>query len=759
MANKPGEANFFPDVPVYPEMGTFQPVYGKFDLTTYIQGASDYEIMAFLVGKYNACLEAYGNITKLSTETITACKQLQDWINSWFTNLDVQEEINKKLDSMVADGSFGTLLHQTFDAQVNQQAANTTTAWLVANVTPTGSAVIVDKSLTIKGAAADSYVTGTKLNAIAKITISANMMNPSKFQNGLIGYDYHDSVTNLSENPDYYSIIFDGTFPKGTVFLFSRELGTDYPYQRFIQFNPSTNIVTASYRVQDKGDTGLYEIATTEDNKGIAITFGKAYKDLYVATKSSYLENPKILPYGATDVELLADVGTDNLESKSVTAEKLNDDVIKLIKTNVIIDPTLTLKGAAADAYETGKRITSNKTKLNAIAAVTISANMMNPSKFQNGLIGYDYHDSVTNLSENPDYYSIIFDGTFPKGTVFLFSRELGTDYPYQRFIQFNPSTNIVTASYRVQDKGDTGLYEIATTEDNKGIAITFGKAYKDLYVATKSSYLENPKILPYGATDVELLADVGTDNLESKSVTAEKLNDDVIKLIKTKNDNPCDYEGGDISAFDTCVCIGDSLTEGIFNVNKLESSRTYPTMNYPSYLQKITGVNVTNNGSGGKTTVTWWNAFKNTDLSGYKMAIIALGVNDYYSYGADWTAAANEALGEIVQKLQNENNNIKIFVSTILPAKYYPASQYTKISQGIRDFVKNKNDANVICLDIAKYGHTNDKDAYNTGHLSAYGYWRLAKDYANYISWYMNNNSEVFKEIQFIGTDLTSGY
>ncbi len=64
MANKPGEANFFPDVPVYPEMGTFQPVYGKFNLTTYIQGASDYEIMAFLVGKYNACLEAYGTVTK-----------------------------------------------------------------------------------------------------------------------------------------------------------------------------------------------------------------------------------------------------------------------------------------------------------------------------------------------------------------------------------------------------------------------------------------------------------------------------------------------------------------------------------------------------------------------------------------------------------------------------------------------------------------------------------------------------------------------
>lgn len=160
MANKPNEANFFPDAPEFPIMGTFQPVYGKFDLTTYIQGASDYEIMAFLVGKYNACLEAYGTVTKLSTETVTACKQLQDWINNWFDNLDVQEELNKKIDSMVADGSFGTLLHQTFDTQINQQTTSAVTAWLVANVTPTGSAVVVDKSLSIEGAAADAKATG-----------------------------------------------------------------------------------------------------------------------------------------------------------------------------------------------------------------------------------------------------------------------------------------------------------------------------------------------------------------------------------------------------------------------------------------------------------------------------------------------------------------------------------------------------------------------------------------------------------------------
>ena len=202
MANKPGEANFFPDVPQFPSMGTFQPVYGKFDLTTYIQGASDYEIMTFLVGKYNACLEAYGNITKLSTDTITACKQLQDWINSWFTNLDVQEELNNKIDSMVQDGSFGRLLHQTFDAQINQQTTSAVTAWLVENVTPTGSAVVVDKSLSIEGAASDAKATGDavgKLNEDLTTTQKAYLVNPEilidnyvKEDCSVIGYEGWD---------------------------------------------------------------------------------------------------------------------------------------------------------------------------------------------------------------------------------------------------------------------------------------------------------------------------------------------------------------------------------------------------------------------------------------------------------------------------------------------------------------------------------------------------------------------------------------
>ena len=277
MANKPGEANFFPDVPVYPEMGTFQPVYGKFDLTTYIQGASDYEIMAFLVGKYNACLEAYGTVTKLSTDTVEACKQLQNWINSWFDNLDVQEELNKKIDSMVQDGSFGRLLHQTFDAQINQQTTNAVTQWLVANVTPTGSAVVVDKSLSIEGAAADAKAVG---NAINNIIIGASE-------------NFHVTAEVRDDNKGYF------TWDNGD-YVFSKSgffARTDY----------ANTIEVKDYTTSHEGSTIVVYINGNKLKSAPTTSYKFTYGD-YILALVTYSYNKKIhyvyLPYQKPDATL-----------------------------------------------------------------------------------------------------------------------------------------------------------------------------------------------------------------------------------------------------------------------------------------------------------------------------------------------------------------------------------------------------------------------------------------------------------------------
>lgn len=62
-------------------------------------------------------------------------------------------------------------------------------------------------------------------------------------------------------------------------------------------------------------------------------------------------------------------------------------------------------------------------------------------------------------------------------------------------------------------------------------------------------------------------------------------------------------------------------------------------------------------------------------------------------------------------------------------------------------------NDSNVMLVDLALYGHTGEDIAYNNGHLTALGYFKLAEDYKAYISWLIKTNPEDFRTVQFIGT------
>ena len=227
--------------------------------------------------------------------------------------------------------------------------------------------------------------------------------------------------------------------------------------------------------------------------------------------------------------------------------------------------------------------------------------------------------------------------------------------------------------------------------------------------------------------------------------------------IIPDKEPSPTEYMGCDICAFTRGICIGDSLTAGTMNYYTKENGYSnfvgMDKYSYPRNLERMTGVTIKNLGHGGQTSAEWYETEKNSDLSGYDFAIIQLGVNDVYRYDG-WTETSITGFTNIINKLKAENANIKIFVSTIIPAMSYSNDKFDAVSQGIRDLVVSLSNRDIILLDMALYGHTKDLEAYNCGHLSAYGYWRLAADYKAYIGWYMNKNPDLFREIQFIGTD-----
>lgn len=236
-------------------------------------------------------------------------------------------------------------------------------------------------------------------------------------------------------------------------------------------------------------------------------------------------------------------------------------------------------------------------------------------------------------------------------------------------------------------------------------------------------------------------------------SINSGKPSDYGYKL-NVETETPTDYEGMDVSTFNKLLCIGDSLTYGYFNRNS-GATADYAAMaakySYPTQFKKITGVDTTNKGDSGKTTAEWYSLHGNEDLSGHDVCIIELGTND-----GTWSATSETAMSNIIAKVKADNKGIKIFISTIPNGQSYVTSAYKAINAGIRAYVAGLSDADVYFIDLEAYGHMIQSAGYNAGHLSAYGYWRLAKDYANYISYIMNNNKNAFRLVQFTGTNDT---
>ena len=75
----------------------------------------------------NNVIPAINNNAEALEEVQGLMTQLQEYVDNYFTNLDVQEEINNKIDSMVEDGTFSNLLApylESFNTRLDQFALN-----------------------------------------------------------------------------------------------------------------------------------------------------------------------------------------------------------------------------------------------------------------------------------------------------------------------------------------------------------------------------------------------------------------------------------------------------------------------------------------------------------------------------------------------------------------------------------------------------------------------------------------------------------
>ena len=158
---------------------------------TYDDSLSYYELLNKVVTYLNNTISDVANVETNVDSLSEAYNQLQKYVNDYFDDLDIEAELRNVLDAMALDGTLDELLdpivadrlpnvvgeqigdvvasqiddvvEEQLPPLVSEGIPDEVTDWLNENVTPVGSAVIVDDSLTIEGAAADAKKTGDEL--------------------------------------------------------------------------------------------------------------------------------------------------------------------------------------------------------------------------------------------------------------------------------------------------------------------------------------------------------------------------------------------------------------------------------------------------------------------------------------------------------------------------------------------------------------------------------------------------------------------
>ena len=143
-------------------MAFFGRIGGKFPYTNWQNLNLDW-ILSEVQNALNEWAQYHAQWDEWKDDTNAAFNSLRSYVMNYFQNLDVDEEINEKLEAMADDGSLNELIDPLLPGLI--------AAWLAEHITPTTPAV--DNTLTISGAAADSKTVGDRLRLVDQ-TINSN---------------------------------------------------------------------------------------------------------------------------------------------------------------------------------------------------------------------------------------------------------------------------------------------------------------------------------------------------------------------------------------------------------------------------------------------------------------------------------------------------------------------------------------------------------------------------------------------------------
>ena len=337
-----------PTIPDFPTLPDFSKMITQAcEVVASVRGIPyDFNGTLSLENKFVVLFKTVKEMFDAQDELVKSYKALYDFVNQYFTNLDLQTEVNKKIEEMKDSGELLNLLKPTVSNEVS--------TWLTSNITNPSNPPI-DKSLTVQNAAADSKVVGERL-------LKDGLSYSKQFSNS--AYYKGSSISSKTDVNGTSYISFDD-YNKGTTGTSRSLIGVESSFTVPI-VNPKTDTLDVYYLVdaRNTGIAGGYSLSlwlsSAYDWNNANVCYG-GYIDFKPGKIS--LHKMTLRKGGSTsDVIKSAIVRIDNISHVPNTVNIkfmlfTDSTLYDLWNTIPTVDNTLKINGAAADSKVVGERL------------------------------------------------------------------------------------------------------------------------------------------------------------------------------------------------------------------------------------------------------------------------------------------------------------------------------------------------------------------------------------------------------------------
>ena len=430
MAEKPT----IPDFPTLPDFG--QMITQACEVVASIRGIPyDFNGTLSLENKFVVLFKTVKEMFDAQDELVTSYKALHDFVNQYFINLNLQTEVNKKIEAMKDSGELLDILKPTASTEVSK--------WLTSNITNPSNPPI-DKSLTVENAAADSKVVGERLLKDG-LAYSKQFSNSAYYKGSSHGVSYNSNGTSFISF-DNYNKGESGT----SIYVIGVASNFDVPIE-----NPKTDTLDVYYLIdaRNSGINGTYTLSlwlsTNMSWNNPNVCYGGNIKFKPGAISLNKMTLPK---GGSTsDVIKTAIIRIDNIshvpDTVNIKFMLFTDSTLyDLWNTMATIDNTLTINSAAADAKVVGERLLKD--------GLAYSKQFSNSAYYKGSSHGVSYNSNGTSFISF-DNYNKGESGT----SIYVIGVASNFDVPIE-----NPKTDTLDVYYLIdaRNSGINGTYTLS---------------------------------------------------------------------------------------------------------------------------------------------------------------------------------------------------------------------------------------------------------------------------------------------------------